>query len=550
MRCRVLHQTMKLDCSCYALRRIIFFLACVIFIMMLQMLFSGDKQLLLSKEQVPRLMIFHPDYRTSVRPSRISPRALFYLRASVDNRTREQVRDIVARAYNLPPLYGIKKRPHLASKCGTYPSLFNLSFNNIYWQVFHFSQGTFYLYSAFFDNRTLTRPGPSVRILGMVNRIKLDVSTYCQLWYRGEGTPVVAKVVEYRYLWVREWGNYRNGILQPYLLQCVIPESHRQRVPQSVSLVEGRCDQSTNNLQVVHNLPPKGQKQNFAICVKGMTFSDDVSVRLVEWLELQFLLGVDKVFLYNFEIHPNITKVLKFYESQGKVVLKSLTLAGEQPIIRGLVELYLNTKVMHKLQQEVIPYNDCLYRNMNLYKFIVLIDTDEVIMPRTVPGWKELLKQMAPQVMMGEGHPYASYYARNVYFLDSMQDKHRWAMDVPRFMHMLQHLYRAANYTAPTSYVKAFHDPQRVLTLHNHFPLSCLTPDCPYFRIPTEVAHLQHYRRECVSELLDLCPYYRSHTVEDDDILKFKKPLLLGTLHTLRHLGFLQERWNLTQIEG
>ncbi|XP_063880400.1 uncharacterized protein LOC135111213 isoform X1 [Scylla paramamosain] len=506
------------------------FIVCsIVLIFMLQMMFSGDDELLLSFNE------------TYVTPLRLTPRELFHLRANVDNSTREQLHDVVGRVYNLPPLYSIEKRPYLASKCGKYPNLVDLSFSNVYWQVFHSSEGTFYLYSAFFDNRTLTRPGPSVRILGMVDRVKPAVKTHCQLWYEGQGTPVVAKVIEYRYLWVRGWGNYRNGILQPYLLQCVIPESHRQRVPQSVSLVEGRCNRSTNNLRVVHNLPPGGQKQTFAICVKGMAFSDDLSVKLVEWLELQFLLGVDKVFLYDLEVHPNVTKVLRFYESQGRVDLKSMTLPGEQPSVRGLIRSYINKKITHKRQNEVIPYNDCLYRNMNLYKFIVLLDTDEVIMPRAVPNWKELLEQVAPQVMSGEDHPYASYYARNVYFLDSMQDKHGWAMDVPRFMHMLQHLYRAANYTAATSYIKAFHDPQLVLTLHNHFPFSCLTPHCRYFRIPTKVAHLQHYRVQCVSELKKVCPYYRNHTVLDDDILKFKEALLRGTLHTLRHLGFLQE---------
>ncbi|MPC36044.1 hypothetical protein E2C01_029489 [Portunus trituberculatus] len=475
---------------------------------------------------------------------------LLYLRARLDNSTGEQLHDVVAQVYNLPLSYGIEKRPYLPSKCGKYPALVDLSFNNFYWQVLRSSDGTFYLYSAFFDNRTLTEPGPSVRILGMADRIKPAVKTHCQLWYEGQGTPVVAKVVEYRYIWVHDWGNYRNGILQPYLLQCVIPESHRHRVPQSVSLVEGSCDRATNNLRVVHNLPPDGKKKNFAVCVKGIAFSDDLSVKLVEWLELHFLLGVDKVFLYNLQIHPNVTKVLKFYESQGKVDLKGLTLPGEQPNFRGLLKKYIDKKITHKRQNEVIPYNDCLYRNMNIYKFITLTDTDEVIMPRTVPNWKELLEEVAPQAMSGENHPYASYYARNVYFLDPMQKKHGWAMDVPRFMHMLQHLYRSAKYTGPTSYIKAFHDPQVVLTLHNHFPFSCLTSKCPHYRIPIEVAHLQHYRVSCVAELRKMCHKFENDTVLGDDILRYKEPLLHGTLSTLQHLGFLQGRWRITQTKG
>ena len=31
--------------------------------------------------------------------------------------------------------------------------------------------------------------------------------------------------------------------------------------------------------------------------------------RLVEWFELLAVLGADKIFLYNLEVHPNVTKV-------------------------------------------------------------------------------------------------------------------------------------------------------------------------------------------------------------------------------------------------
>ena len=31
--------------------------------------------------------------------------------------------------------------------------------------------------------------------------------------------------------------------------------------------------------------------------------------RLVEWVELLTVLGVDKIFVYNLEVHPNIVKV-------------------------------------------------------------------------------------------------------------------------------------------------------------------------------------------------------------------------------------------------
>jgi hypothetical protein len=38
--------------------------------------------------------------------------------------------------------------------------------------------------------------------------------------------------------------------------------------------------------------------------------------------------------------------------------------AGYQPNLPGLQHMYLKSKLNNKRQNELIPYNDCLYRNM------------------------------------------------------------------------------------------------------------------------------------------------------------------------------------------
>ena len=103
----------------------------------------------------------------------------------------------------------------------------------------------------------------------------------------------------------------KQGLFQPYLLACQLPKSHWGRTPASVSIVEDKCDKATNNLRVIYNKPDEGEpKKKFAVCVKGLDFpEDDLSIRLTEWLEVLGSLGADKIFLYNLEVHPNITKV-------------------------------------------------------------------------------------------------------------------------------------------------------------------------------------------------------------------------------------------------
>ena len=93
---------------------------------------------------------------------------------------------------------------------------------------------------------------------------------------------------------------------------------------------------ATNNLRVVYNPVPENQtKKNFAVCVKGLSFPNvDFSVRfsphifvggeitlfrLVEWVEMVTALGAEKIFIYNLEVHPNITKVQTVHPNITKV---------------------------------------------------------------------------------------------------------------------------------------------------------------------------------------------------------------------------------------
>ena len=51
-----------------------------------------------------------------------------------------------------------------------------------------------------------------------------------------------------------------------------------------------------NNIVDPHPEQEGERKKKFAVCVKGLDFpSEDISVRLVEWIEMLNILGADKV---------------------------------------------------------------------------------------------------------------------------------------------------------------------------------------------------------------------------------------------------------------
>ena len=100
---------------------------------------------------------------------------------------------------NLPLVYWQEKKKKKVPKnytgCTKFPDIFDLHFNNKYWQVTETSNGTFYLYGAYLDVRPTNRLGPTVRVLGMINRLEPAVKTFCQLWFSDNKEPVLREVL-------------------------------------------------------------------------------------------------------------------------------------------------------------------------------------------------------------------------------------------------------------------------------------------------------------------------------------------------------------------
>ncbi|XP_066959546.1 uncharacterized protein [Macrobrachium rosenbergii] len=426
--------------------------------------------------------------------------------------------------------------------CAKFPSLYKLNYVDTHWQELQTVNGPYYLFGAYFDNRTLVERAPSVRIIGQIARINKKPTLFCQLWFEEHKEPAFAPIYEHRYLWQRVMGLHHNGVMQPYMLSCQVPASFKHDVPQAVSVVERPCDMAKTILKVFNNLPQSGHKEGFAVCVKGISIPFiDFSVRLVEWLELLFILGASKVMLYDHDMHPNVSKVLSYYEKQGRVEVIKLPLAGRQPNVFGLLNKYLKSIGFGKAYQETLPYNDCFMRNINRYKYINVVDIDEVILPKNSSSWKTLMDVLVPKALNESQELTPSdYVMRHVYFFDDMGHANETVPNVPRYMHMLQHVYRSPNYNKKTHYVKCFHDTDRVLTVHNHFPLSCIGGKCSSYFVDTADAHLQHYRKYCVKGLAKVCEEkYRNNSVLDTTILRYKEPLISGVTETLFKMGFL-----------
>ncbi len=217
--------------------------------------------------------------------------------------------------------------------------------------------------------------------------------------------------------------------------------------PVAVSLVSGSpCRAATSLLSIV-NVGRRGSSsgKGFAVCVKGLSFPmRDLSPRLAEWLEVQRALGAKKVFLYSLAVHPNVRRLIRHYTRDGLVDHTQLALPGWQPNEPLLQHMYLAKKSTVKRQNEVVAYNDCLYRGLFDFGHVVLIDIDEVV-ATNFKDWHELLGALADF-----GEEFSSLCFRHVYFSDKETALPRWgnsteegAMD---HLYVMRHIHHSSKY--------------------------------------------------------------------------------------------------------
>jgi hypothetical protein len=125
----------------------------------------------------------------------------------------------------------------------------------------------------------------------------------------------------------------------------------------------------------------KGRKE-LALCVKGIWGQVD-PVRLVEWVEFNRILGVQKIVFYDAGLSGDAVDVVKYYKDSSFVDVENFAL------VKKFAELAENDPLKEKLlnpdlameQAYLVSLNDCYYSRRNSFKYVLLLDIDEVVIP-------------------------------------------------------------------------------------------------------------------------------------------------------------------------
>ncbi|XP_057318551.1 uncharacterized protein LOC130663385 isoform X1 [Microplitis mediator] len=393
--------------------------------------------------------------------------------------------------------------------------------------------GHLFLYTGHLDIRVLGYP--SVRVIGVKREPTGSSILYCTIWQEDdEGVHSYSMEALVSDIWVDEWG----GTSTDYtgiLITCPLP--HYVTPPTRVYVGPNACYQNPSHSLIVNNnvnntvIP----KTEFTLCIKGLDFDEDISHRLIAFFELSRILGAGMFYVYVFNVHENVTKVLKLYEKSNVVRWFRLNLPGDLPNDVKARRRLFSSDIWMKRRMELIPYNHCFYDNLYSSEFIVPIDIDEIIIPINVRTWSELMA-IEKNKAGNSFYDYASYAVRNVYFFPELQrldnnnnndndngnSNSKITSTVDNDSRLLNyfHTLRTSIVSPEGDSVKSFVSTERALTIHNHYALTTLNPTSRrvYHLDPHQV--LKHHHRHCDNDHLDCNLLMRDLTV-DQSALKY-----------------------------
>ncbi|KAI8033851.1 hypothetical protein M5D96_013375 [Drosophila gunungcola] len=268
---------------------------------------------------------------------------------------------------------------------------------------------------------------------------------------------------------------------------------------------------------------------------------EDKLWRLIEWLKLMRLLGASKVVLYDGQMHANMTRVVKDYlaSSPGFLELRPMSLGRGEPHARPHFHHYaMLADGFNRILNEMIPYNDCFYRNMYKYDYVGVFDIDEVIMPLgNHTTWPELVKlaRVVPDYesrTSADCTEWVSFFFRNVYY-PRYPERPKVYRNLSSSFYMLQHVERVREHCNRGAAAKCLHDTRFAVGLHNHFTFFHTEESaCAGKSVPIEFAQMQHYREPDTKSLL-------IDPIVDASIWRFQPQLQARVEERFRRLGFL-----------
>ncbi|XP_045197976.2 uncharacterized protein LOC123552394 [Mercenaria mercenaria] len=336
---------------------------------------------------------------------------------------------------------------------------------------------TAYVFSAYLDE--------SRHVVVVIGAMTKDPITYlCQLWSADAGGNSMDMDRSYpRAISPPEHHDKKYAMT---LFECPFRSA---RFPQYVSLITNTCDTPLNLIRIDETKVQSNYRRKFTVCLSPLNFMYSRAYELIEWIELNRILGAEKFVVYNYSSASNVKEVLDYYSKRGfvEVIQWPLPMA---------VDTYPATEVRAEIHYfgQTAALHDCLYRNKRESEFIVNIDLDEFIIPHgnETTNWKEIVRKV-------DTNNAKAFVFKNTHFrrdLNHKHSKHSWMNDyqeTKRFkLTTLQTFQREVKV-----YIKGVKSKYMVRTDGLLYLMIHFVPELPLSQditISEEIALLHHYK--------------------------------------------------------
>ncbi|KAK0411326.1 hypothetical protein QR680_005601 [Steinernema hermaphroditum] len=212
-----------------------------------------------------------------------------------------------------------------------------------------------FFFSSFVDLRNGNIGFPMLRTVALLTRSAANEDFFCHFGFR----KTEAKLYELAENHGRRFG--------AFLLSCPIPDV--ERPPKRFSL--GTQNEETD-LEVTYLIEDADFTpcSKHSVCVPSF-FGKRYSARdIIEFVELNRLLGVEKIFFYvdRATLEPEVARTVDFYDSRDLLhaIQFKLPISEDDIWYHG----------------QLATVTDCHYRNIGYSKYVAFHDIDEVMVPR------------------------------------------------------------------------------------------------------------------------------------------------------------------------
>ncbi|XP_021375042.1 beta-1,4-galactosyltransferase galt-1-like [Mizuhopecten yessoensis] len=382
------------------------------------------------------------------------------------------------------------------------------------------SVGNISVFSVYYDNRpTLKNGQPCMRIIAL-KRFNSVESLICHFNY---GHNTWLKVHAHSYEMCENHGRYYGG----WIFSCEIPEEilnntvlekltvlsisstfhPEKQVKLKITAITFKesFEKSSSSVTIPSSIHShlkfeNSQKQKFGLCLPPI-FGDISLSLLIQFIELSKILGSSHLTFYIYDISDAVEKLLTFYEEEGEVTLVNWKLSPQ-----------INEREIW-YHGQLLAIQDCLYRHMADFEYLLFVDLDEFLLPVYNYTWSDMVHFL--RNFESESNNVAGFSFKSAFF-DPKQ-----VPDPSQQLTFLQLLLR--NKVLSSVRTKLMVAPQKIFELGIHHVSKTIHKDMRILEVDPGIAKIHHYRPCIINYEPDMKCYSEER---DETILKYATNLV------------------------